>query len=323
MLARPDPGVRGAGRHLHRVRVLLGLLGLVGRSRAAVRRDDHRAPLAHPDDLVVELASNDGYLLQHFLPHGIPGARDRSGEERCRGCDRPRRADARGVLRARARAPAGRGGSTAAARPRQQRPRAGSGHQRLRGRREGCSLPKAARRRSSFLTWRRSSSISSTTRSTTSTSPTSRSSRSARSSVRTGWSSSTSRRSQLMAGRCACSSATPRRAATYRPPSTALLEREDAAGLRDPETYRRFTAGVEMSKRALLELLIACTGRGEAGRRLRRARQGQHAAQLLRHPDRSSRVHGRPESVQAGEVHARDAHPDPCAGDGSPRRAPT
>jgi hypothetical protein len=25
-----------------------------------------------PDDLVVELASNDGYLLQHFLPHGIP-----------------------------------------------------------------------------------------------------------------------------------------------------------------------------------------------------------------------------------------------------------
>ena len=24
------------------------------------------------DDLVVELASNDGYLLQHFLPHGIP-----------------------------------------------------------------------------------------------------------------------------------------------------------------------------------------------------------------------------------------------------------
>jgi SAM-dependent methyltransferase len=25
-----------------------------------------------PDSLVVELASNDGYLLQHFLPHGIP-----------------------------------------------------------------------------------------------------------------------------------------------------------------------------------------------------------------------------------------------------------
>ena len=25
-----------------------------------------------PDDLVVELASNDGYLLQHFLPLGIP-----------------------------------------------------------------------------------------------------------------------------------------------------------------------------------------------------------------------------------------------------------
>ena len=25
-----------------------------------------------PDSLVVELASNDGYLLQHFLPLGIP-----------------------------------------------------------------------------------------------------------------------------------------------------------------------------------------------------------------------------------------------------------
>ena len=25
-----------------------------------------------PDSLVVELASNDGYLLQHFLPLGVP-----------------------------------------------------------------------------------------------------------------------------------------------------------------------------------------------------------------------------------------------------------
>jgi SAM-dependent methyltransferase len=43
------------------------------------------------------------------------------------------------------------------------------------------------------------------------------------------------------------------------PPSTGvtdLLAREDAEGLRDPERYRRFTEGVRESKRALLDLLI-------------------------------------------------------------------
>ena len=43
----------------------------------------------------------------------------------------------------------------------------------------------------------------------------------------------------------------------------ALIEREDAAGLRDPETYRRFTAGVEMSKRALLDVLIDARNDGK------------------------------------------------------------
>ena len=42
-----------------------------------------------------------------------------------------------------------------------------------------------------------------------------------------------------------------------------LLEREDVAGLRDPETYRRFTAGVERSKRVLLELLIRARDEGK------------------------------------------------------------
>ena len=41
--------------------------------------------------------------------------------------------------------------------------------------------------------------------------------------------------------------------------------------------------------------------RGQAGRRLRRARQGQHAPQLLRHPHGLPRVHGRPQPVQAGQ----------------------
>ena len=47
------------------------------------------------------------------------------------------------------------------------------------------------------------------------------------------------------------------------PAVSALIEREDVMGLRDPETYRRFTAGVERSKRALLELLIDARNEGK------------------------------------------------------------
>ena len=91
-----------------------------------------------------------------------------------------------------------------------------------------------------------------------------------------------------------------------------------------PETLPRAspTASRE-SKRALLELLIGLRRAGQAGRRLRRARQGQHAAQLLRHPHGLPRLHGRPEPVQAGQAHAGDAHPDPSAGAASPRRGRT
>ena len=35
-------------------------------------RGDARPARSGPDSLVVELASNDGYLLQHFLPLGVP-----------------------------------------------------------------------------------------------------------------------------------------------------------------------------------------------------------------------------------------------------------
>ena len=50
-----------------------------------------------------------------------------------------------------------------------------------------------------------------------------------------------------------------RHAGTGVEPSTAvteLLDREDIQGMRDPATYRRFAEGVRESKRALLELLI-------------------------------------------------------------------
>lgn len=44
---------------------------------------------------------------------------------------------------------------------------------------------------------------------------------------------------------------------------SGLLEREDAQGMRDPETYRRFAEGVRESKRALLELLIDLRRQGK------------------------------------------------------------
>ena len=55
------------------------------------------------DSLVVELASNDGYLLQHFLPRGIPVLGIDPAQNVAAGCDRARCSDADGVLRARAR----------------------------------------------------------------------------------------------------------------------------------------------------------------------------------------------------------------------------
>ena len=48
--------------------------------------------------------------------------------------------------------------------------------------------------------------------------------------------------------------------------------------------------------------------------RLRRAGQGQHAAELLRDPHRLPGLHGRPQSLQARPLHPRHAHPDPSGG---------
>ena len=65
------------------------------------------------------------------------------------------------------------------------------------------------------------------------------------------------------------------------------------------DTYGAFAEQVKETKRKLLEFLIARQARGQVGRRLRRAGQGQHAAELLRHPDRLRRLHRRPQPVQA------------------------
>ena len=101
---------------------------------------------------------------------------------------------------------------------------------------------------------------------------------------------------------------TPRRlAALLRPAGGRACHPIDARGApssprasaRSASTRSRataaFAAQVEETKWSLLEFLIE-PPRGQADRRLRRAGQGQHAAQLLRHPHRPARLHGRPQS---------------------------
>ena len=55
-----------------------------------------------PQSQVIELASNDGYLLQWFVKAGVPVARHRAGRQRRRGRRGEGRAHARALLRSRA-----------------------------------------------------------------------------------------------------------------------------------------------------------------------------------------------------------------------------
>ena len=104
---------------------------------------------------------------------------------------------------------------------------------------------------------------------------------------------------------------------TSRPVSarvTELREREEKAGYRDVATYARFEEQVRETKRACSNCSMDLKRQGASDRRLRRTRQGQHVAQLLRDPHRLRRLHRRSQSLQAGPLPARDTHPDPCAG---------
>ena len=130
-----------AGGHLHRVRLLLRVLRFLGGALSPLRgRMTERLRLG-PDSFVVELASNDGYLLQHFLPKGIPvwassrrrtSLRPRSNGEWRRLSISSRPISAQQLVG---------GARPRRSHPRQQRPRAGPGHQRLRSGRRAASGP--------------------------------------------------------------------------------------------------------------------------------------------------------------------------------------
>ena len=68
--------------------------------------------------------------------------------------------------------------------------------------------------------------------------------------------------------------------------ATVAELRELDAGYGELATYLQFAERVEETKRKLLEFLIDARRAGKHSRRLRRAGQGQHAAELLRHPHR-------------------------------------
>ena len=94
----------------------------------------------------------------------------------------------------------------------------------------------------------------------------------------------------------------------------ALRAREIANGFDRIETYLRFEEQVRATKRKLLDAADRGQARGQEDRRLRRARQGQHAAQLLRHPHRLPRLHRRPKPLQTRPFLSGHAHPDPAPG---------
>ena len=128
------------------------------------------------DSLVVELASNDGYLLQHFLPLERAGARHRTSGQCRQGRDRQGDRDAYRFLRCRARGQA-RGGRQARGSDRRQQ-RAGAGPRPQRFRRGHGPAPQARGRHHLGVSASRAADRrrTSSTRSITSTSRISRSS---------------------------------------------------------------------------------------------------------------------------------------------------
>ena len=100
-----------------------------------------------------------------------------------------------------------------------------------------------------------------------------------------------------------------------------VLASEERAGLHTAEGHDGFAErGLAGARRPGGVPDRGAAGR-EDGRRLRRAGQGQHAAQLLRHPARPARLHRRPQPLQARPVHPGHPHADARRPSGSRRPA--
>ncbi len=103
----------------------------------------------------------------------------------------------------------------------------------------------------------------------------------------------------------------------------AARARERAWASTTSTTYARFAEQVRRDQAQAAVVPDRGQGAGQAHLRLRRAGQGQHAAQLLRHRHRLPRLHRRPQPLQARPLHAGHAHPDPARSRRSTRPGPT
>ena len=278
-----------------------------------------------PDSFVVEVASNDGYLLQHVVERGHPlpgrravGQRRRGGPGR-RACPRSRRSSPRRParqVRARARpGRPGRGQQRLRAHPRRgrlHRGPAGAGRRRRLGVDRGAApahaggaqpvrhdLPRAlpvlhgAHRRSG----------------------------------RSPAAGSTLVDVELLPTHGGSIRLWARPAEVAGEPSAAGARRAGRRGGGRAAHRRRATTGSPRRSPACattcVAFLIEARRAGQDGGRLRRPGQGQHAAQLLRHPARPARLHGRPQPLQARPVHPGHPHPDPAARADRRRTGPT
>ena len=113
------------------------------------------------------------------------------------------------------------------------------------------------------------------------------------------------------------------RPARGRPAVADCSRARTSRGLRSPERYARFAEDVKESKRALLDLLIRLRREGKQVVGYGAPGQGQHAAQLLRHPHRPARLHGRPQPVQARPLTRRARTSRSIRRSGSRRRGRT
>ena len=271
------------------------------------------------DSFVVEVASNDGYLLQYFVEKGIPCLGIEPARNVAEVAEKAGRPDPGRVLRRRPGDAAGGGRQAGGPAAGQQRAGPGAGPQRLRRRPEDPA--QAGRRHHHRVPApdEADGARTSSTPSTTSTSPIFCFIAAEKIFAAHGLRLFDVEELPTHGGSLriyACHDDDDASRVSDR--ATELREREIA---RRPGPDRAPTPPSPSRSRrpsaSSCDFLIEARRAGQAGRRLRRAGQGQHAAQLLRHPHRLPRLHGRPQPLQAGQVPARDPHSDP-----SPRAHP-
>ena len=314
----PGAAARGrlAGGDLQRLRLLLVVLGELGR-HARPTSSDARAVRARPR----EPASSRSPATTATCCSGSSSAACR-----CSGSSRPRTSPAAAVERGIPTLVAFFGGATAtraARRGPRGRPRASATTSS-----RTCPTSTTSSRASAILLkpdGSRDDGVpapaaadlehASSTRSTTSTSPTSRCSRCAPVFERAR-PARLRRRGAADARRLAAGLRCARRAGRGGATASWRCSRAGARGraATASSAIAAFDQQVRAVKRDLLELLIGFRRDGSADRGLRRGGQGQHAAQLLRHPRRPDRVRRRPQPAQAGPLPAGHAAADPRAG---------